>query len=75
MKQFAAEIYIAIRNGKLQEPFNADMVRQACPGWADRSYDTFLSKHEVNNPRDNSPLFKRTARGFYKTLSNLHKIL
>jgi hypothetical protein len=73
MKTFAMEIYRAVRSGKLKEPFNADMVRKACPGWADQTYNAFLPKHEVDNTGGNSGLFKRTSPGFYKTLSALHK--
>jgi len=75
MKAFAEEIYRAVRSGKLQEPFDADMVRRACPGWADRTYNAFLPKHEVDNPGGNSKLFKRTSPGFYKTITALHKTI
>ncbi len=75
MKRFASDIYRAVRSGRLKESFNAEMVRQACPGWGDRAYDTFLQKHEVNNRGGHSRLFKRTSRGFYKTLPTLRKIV
>jgi hypothetical protein len=39
----------AVRSGKLAEPFNAAMVKRVCPGWAERTYRVFLSKHAVGN--------------------------
>ncbi|MGO9264119.1 MAG: hypothetical protein ACLQBA_04405 [Candidatus Binataceae bacterium] len=65
MKEFASEIYAAVHSGKLAEPFNAAMVKLACPGWADRTYHVFLSKHAVGNGAT-TELFKRVAPGFYK---------
>jgi len=65
MKEFGTQIYAAVRSGKLKEPFNAAMVKKVCPGWSDRTYHTFLSKHAVGNADDNTPLFVREGRGFY----------
>ena len=38
MKTFASQIYAAVHSGRLTQPFNAAMVRKACPGWAERTY-------------------------------------
>jgi hypothetical protein len=38
MKTFASQIYAAVHTGRLTQPFNAAMVRKACPGWAERTY-------------------------------------
>jgi hypothetical protein len=73
MKEFGSEIYEAVRSGTLNEPFNAAMVKKACPGWADRSYRTFLAKHAVGNPDSNTELFVRAGRGFYKLNVGLSK--
>jgi hypothetical protein len=65
MKEFASEIYAAVRSGKLTEPFNAAMVKQACPGWAERTYHTFLAKHAVGNGQT-TELFVRVGVGLYR---------
>lgn len=65
MKEFASQIYDAVRSGRLKEPFNADMVRSACPGWADKTYNVFLSKHAVGNGTT-TELFVRVALGSYR---------
>jgi len=66
MKELAFEIYTAVRSGKLVQPFNAAMVRAACPGWATHTYLTFLGKHAVGNPGHETEHFVRVARGSYK---------
>jgi len=66
MKTFAAQIYAAAQGGILKEPFDAAMVKRACPGWAERTYPTFLPKHAVGNPGVNTALFVRVGRGFYR---------
>jgi hypothetical protein len=65
LKEFASEIYSAVRSGKLKQPFNAEMVKAACPGWADRTYHTFLGKHAVGNG-NTTELFVRVAVGSYR---------
>jgi hypothetical protein len=65
MKEFASRIYAAVRCGKLKEPFNAAMVKRTCPGWADRTYSVFLSKHAVGNGTT-TELFIRVAPGLYR---------
>ena len=65
MKTFASQIHRAVRDGVLSEPFDAAMVRCACPGWAGRTYNTFLGKHSVRNGKT-SELFVRVRRGLYK---------
>jgi hypothetical protein len=65
MKSFASEIYAAVRSGRLREPFTAATVKQACPGWADRTYHVFLSKHAEGNGTT-TELFVRVARGAYR---------
>ena len=65
MREFASEIYAAVRSGKLREPFSPAAVKRACPGWADKTYHVFLSKHAVGNGTT-TELFIRVARGRYK---------
>jgi hypothetical protein len=66
MKQFATEIYSAVRSGRLREPFDADTLKRACPGWAERTYHVFLSKHAVGNPGKTTELFVRVSPGRYR---------
>lgn len=65
MKAFATEIYNAVKASRLSQPFNASMVKKACPGWADKTYHTFLGKHSVGNGKE-TELFVRVQRGFYR---------
>lgn len=65
MKEFASEIYAAVRSGKLAQPFNAAMVKRACPRWAEGTYHTFLGKHSVGNGHT-TELFVRVGRGEYR---------
>lgn len=66
MKKFALQIYGAVRAKRLAEPFDADAVKRACPGWADRTYQVFLAKHAVGNPGNNTELFVRVGPGLYR---------
>ena len=43
------QIYHAVESGVLDEPFNAAMIRAACPGLPDRIYHVFLAEHAVGN--------------------------
>ncbi len=65
MKEFASEIYAAVRSGKLTQPFNAAMAKKACLGWANRTYHTFFGKHAVGNGSQ-TELFVRVGRGLYR---------
>ncbi len=68
MKKFATQIYTAVRSGRLAQPFDAEMVKRACPGWAARTYQVFLSKHAVGNGTT-TELFVRVSPGLYKVRS------
>jgi hypothetical protein len=65
MKKFATQIYNAVKAGRLAEPFNAAMVKRACPGWAEKTYTVFLSKHAVGNG-STTELFVRVSPGLYR---------
>jgi len=65
MKEFGSAIYAAVGSGRLKEPFDAAMVKEACPGWADRTYHVFLGKHAVGNG-STTELFVRVDRGLYR---------
>lgn len=66
MKEFASQVYAAVAAGRLVEPFNAAMMKRACPGWADHTYFTFPGKHAVGNRGHQSELFVRVKRGWYR---------
>ena len=68
MKDFATQIYAAVRDQRLEEPFGPDDVKRACPGWAERTYTVFLPKHAVGNPGKTTELFERIGPGQYRTL-------
>ncbi len=68
MKNFATQIYIAVRDGRLTEPFNAKSVAEACPGQASKTYHVFLPKHRKGNPGKNTELFIRVAPGQYTVI-------
>jgi hypothetical protein len=61
-KAFATEIYAAVHSGKLKQPFSAETAKRACPGWADRTYKNFFSKHCVGNPSRTTELFVASRR-------------
>ena len=69
MRELASEIYEAVRNGTLRQPFNAAAVREACPGWADHTYGVFLPKHAVGNGHT-TELFIRVGEGLYEIISS-----
>ena len=73
MKAFASEIYGAVRTGRLKEPFGPDDVRRACPGWAERTYTNFLSKHRIGNPSETTELFEQVSVGKFRTIARLHR--
>ncbi len=71
MRDVASQIYAAVRAGRLSEPFRSNDVKEACPGWAARTYSNFLSKHAVGNPSKTTELFQKVAAGLYRTIPKL----
>ena len=65
MSCFVEDIRQAKRQGKLPERFRNADVRKACPGWAERTYTNFLSKHRIGNSGDYTEYFKQHADGSY----------
>jgi hypothetical protein len=70
MKAFASEIYAAVKAGRLKQPFTAETAKRACPGWADRTYSNFFSKHRVGNPSGATELFISVAPGQFRLNSS-----
>lgn len=62
---FEEEVIAAVRSGRLEQPFNAEMVREACPGWSEKTYQTFFARHCVAG-NDRPALFDRVGRGIYR---------
>ncbi|MGD0519648.1 MAG: hypothetical protein ABSA48_00195 [Terracidiphilus sp.] len=67
MKKFASDVFIAARTGRLTEPFDAVMVKKACPGWAEHTYHTFLGKHALGSGATTEH-FVRVDLGQYRLL-------
>lgn len=61
----------AVKNGKLEEPFNKDDFRTACPDFAEGTYNVFLKKHRVGNPGGNTELFKELSPGKFELVKPL----
>jgi hypothetical protein len=72
MKGFATQIYAAVRDRRLKEPFGPDNVKRVCLGWAQCTYTNFLSKHAVGTPSKTVELFQRIGSGQYRTLPALY---
>jgi hypothetical protein len=68
VRRFAADIRLAVREGRLHERFSANDVRRTCPGWADRTYGVFLPKHRNGNPGRYTVYFERHSDGSYGLL-------
>jgi hypothetical protein len=64
--RFIREIRKAVREGWLKEPFRANDVRLAVPGFADKTYNVFLPKHRIGNPDENTELFVQIKKGLYR---------
>jgi hypothetical protein len=62
---FEKQICAAVESGSLDEPFNAAMIRTACPGWEDKAYHIVLSEHAVGNGCTHE-LFERVSFGLYR---------
>jgi len=56
----------AVRKGRLKEPFSKNEVIKACPRLKASTICTFPWKHRKGNPRGNSELFIRVAKGRFK---------
>jgi hypothetical protein len=65
MKDLGQQICAAVKSGSLVEPFDAVMLRAACPGWTDSAYHIFLCDHAVGvgNPTE---VVERISFGLYR---------
>ena len=58
---FASEVYAAVRSGRLAQPFSAETVKRACPGYTEGTYRNFFNRHRTGNPGGMAELFIRRA--------------
>ena len=63
--RFIEQIRQARREGRLPPNFTASDVKEACPGWAENTYPTFMPKHRKGNPGGTTELFVRDSDGTY----------
>jgi hypothetical protein len=60
------QVYAAVLEGRLREPFSRDDLRRGCPGWPEGIYRAFLPQHSIGNKHGNTELFVRIAPGLYR---------
>ena len=65
VKGFGKQICEAVESGILPEPFNAAMIRAACPGWPDKDYHIILTDHTIGSGCS-TELFERVSFGLYR---------
>ena len=58
----------AVEKGVLKEPFTAENVKEACPGFADKTYKSFLVHHRKGNPINLPEYFERNAEGKFSLI-------
>ena len=65
MTDLKRQICAAVESGELVEPFDAKMIRTACPGRSEMDYHIFLTEHAVGvgNPIE---LIERVSFGLYR---------
>lgn len=63
-----AAIVVAVKAGRLKEPFRVNDLRNAHLGIAYSTCGTFTHKHSVGNPGNNSELLERVAPGTFRCL-------
>ena len=66
MSRFTDDVWRAVGEGRLEQPFRGSDVERACPGWGKRTYRVFLGKHRVGNPGGYTAYFVRVSPGLYR---------
>lgn len=61
-------IVLAVKEGRLKEPFSKEDFRRACPGFGEGTYKAFLYKHRSGNPWGASELFEEVSPGKFRLL-------
>lgn len=60
----------AVLNKKLKEPFNVKDCNDYCNNILAKS-PAFISKHEEDNPTNQTAYFKKVSRGYYKVIRRI----
>lgn len=68
MSRFILDIRKARKERRLPQRFFPKDVRDACPGWAEKTYHVFLPKHRRNNPGGYTVYFERHNDGSYSLI-------
>ena len=68
MSRFVDDIRRALDEDRLPRRFRGGDVKRACPGWAERTYTVFLSKHRVGNPGGYTEYFEQHTDGSYSLI-------
>ena len=63
MNRYLADIQCPRSEARQPQRFKLSEVRNACPGWPEPAYRTFLTTHGVGNPDRNWPYFRRNRDG------------
>jgi len=66
--RLVAKIKKALKKGNLSKRFDAKELELVCPGFAHRTYGSFLPKHRIGNPGKHLVHFKRYPNGKYSLL-------
>ena len=62
----SGEVYAAVLEGRLCEPFTREDLKRACPGWPQSIYMAFLPTHSVGNKHGKPERFVRVPPGKYR---------
>jgi hypothetical protein len=68
MSKFVQGIRKARQRRDLPKHFRAKDVRKACPGWAYKTYSSFLPKHRRGNPGGYTAYFERHSDDSYSLI-------
>ncbi len=68
MSCFVDDIRRALDEDRLPKRFRGSDLKEACPGWAERTYSVFLPKHRVYNPGKYKKYFKQHTDGSYSLI-------
>ena len=65
-KKVYKAIIEAVEKGRLKEPFNEDDLREACPGFGNGTYYSYLYKHRAGNPGGHEEFFRQVSPRAFK---------
>ena len=71
VSRFMEDIRRARARGSLPERFWSEDVPRTCPGWAERTYGVFLSKHRLGKPGSYTAHFRRHSDGSYSLIDSI----